>query len=118
MDKFNPNHKTVLDDLLLGHPLVRPGKMFGYPAYYAGKKLCICLYEQGVGLKLPEKTATRLLETDKNIVPFQPLGKPKMREWVQINLDSSEDYRRYREIFDESIRHVLALAEKEGRQAP
>ena len=27
--------------------------MFGFPAYYVGKKLCICLYEQGVGVKLP-----------------------------------------------------------------
>lgn len=58
---FNPEHKAVLDDLLLGHPAVRPGKMFGFPAYYAGRKLCICLYEEGVGLKIPEQTAVRLL---------------------------------------------------------
>ena len=49
-----PEHKAVLDDLLLGDPRLRPGKMFGYPGYYAGEKLCICLYEGGVGLKLPE----------------------------------------------------------------
>ena len=112
MANFNPDHKAVLDDLLLGHPLVRPGKMFGFPAYYAGKKLCICLYEQGVGIKLPEETANKLLETDLNIVPFQPFGKPRMREWVQINLRRSEDYRQYRSLFDESIRHVLAQQEK------
>jgi len=112
MANFNPDHKAVLDDLLLGHPLVRPGKMFGFPAYYAGKKLCICLYEQGVGIKLPEETANALLETDRNVVPFQPFGKPKMREWVQINLRRSEDYRQYRSLFDESIRHVLAQQEK------
>ncbi len=112
MANFNPDHKTVLDNLLLEHPLVRQGKMFGYPAYYVGKKLCICLYEQGVGVKLPEKTATRLLETDKNVVPFQPLGKPKMREWIQINLSRSEDYRRYQSVFNKSIQHVSALSNK------
>ena len=112
MANFNPDHKAVLDDLLLGHPRVHPGKMFGFPAYYAGKKLCICLYEQGVGIKLPEETVKELLETDINIVPFQPFGKPKMREWVQINLRRSEDYRQYRSVFDESIRHVLAQQEK------
>ncbi len=112
MANFNPDHKTVLDNLLLEHPLVRQGKMFGYPAYYVGKKLCICLYEQGVGVKLPEKTANRLLETDKNVVPFQPLGKPKMREWIQINLSRSEDYTRYQSVFDESIQHVFAQSEK------
>lgn len=112
MANFNPDHKPVLDDLLLGHPLVRPGKMFGFPAYYAGKKLCICLYEEGVGIKLPEETANKLLELDHNAVPFQPFGKPKMREWIQINLSRSEDYRQYRSVFDESIRHVLAQQEK------
>jgi hypothetical protein len=108
MANFNPVHKAVLDDLLLGNPLVRPGKMFGFPAYYAGRKLCICLYEGGVGVKVPEQTVARLLETDPNVVPFQPLGKPKMREWIQINLSRSEDYRLYESVFDESIRHVMA----------
>jgi hypothetical protein len=108
---FNPEHKAVLDDLLLGYRHVRSGKMFGLPAYYAGKKLCICLYEQGVGVKLPEQSATKLLDEDRNAVPFRPMGRPKMREWVQINLSRSEDYRQYRSVFDESIRHVMAQQE-------
>jgi len=112
MANFNSEHKAVLDGLLLGHPYVRPGKMFGFPAYYVGKKLCICLYEQGVGVKLPEQTVLKLLETDPNAIPFQPLGKPKMREWIQINLDRSEDYRQYMPVFDESIRHVLRQQEE------
>lgn len=112
MANFNPEHKTVLDDLLLGHPLIRPGKMFGFPAYYVGAKLCICLYEQGVGVKLPAQSAAALLATDANAIPFQPMGKPRMREWVQINLTRSEDYRQYEPVFDEAIRHVLAQQEK------
>ena len=112
MANFNSEHKVILDGLLLGHPYVRPGKMFGFPAYYVGKKLCICLYEQGVGVKLPEQTVLKLLETDQNTIPFQPLGKPKMREWIQINLDRSEDYRQYMPMFDESIRHVLRQQEE------
>ncbi len=111
MARFNPEHKVVLDDLLLGHPLVRPGKMFGFPAYYVGRKLCICLYEQGVGVKLPEQAAARLLQTDPNAIPFQPMGKARMREWVQINLSCSEDYRQYASVFEEAIQHVLVLQE-------
>jgi len=113
MPDFNPDHKAVLDDLLLGHPRVRPGKMFGYPAYYVGKKLCICLYEQGVGVKLPEQSAATLLESDANIAPFRPMGRPKMREWVQINLSRSEDYRQYESVFDESIRYLSAQQREE-----
>jgi hypothetical protein len=108
---YNPDHKAALDALLLDHPGVRPGKMFGYPAYYAGEKLAICLYEEGVGVKLPAPSAAALLEADPNVIPFQPLGRPKMREWVQINLDRSEDYHQYAAVFDESIRYLL---EKQG----
>jgi hypothetical protein len=114
MAKFSPDHKAILDVMLLGHPLLRSGKMFGYPAYYAGEKLCICLYEQGVGLKLPETSAVKLLESDSNVIPFQPMGRRKMREWVQINLERSQDYRQYRAVFDESIAYVLAGQELDG----
>jgi hypothetical protein len=107
MANFNAEHKIVLDNLLLGYPHVRAGKMFGFPAYYVGKKLCICLYEQGVGIKLPEQLVVKLLGTDPNTTPFRPLGKPKMREWVQINLNHSEDYRQYKPIFEEAIRYLL-----------
>ena len=106
MPDFNPEHKVVLDDLFQGYPL-RSGKMFGFPAYYVGKKLCICLYENGVGVKLPAQSVAYLLETDPNVSPFQPYGKARMREWVQINLERSEDYRQYLPLFEESIRYLL-----------
>ena len=109
MPKFNPDHKVVLDQLLLSLPMVREGKMFGFPAYYAGKKLAICLYEDGVGMKLPEATVKRLLTEDANAIPFQPYGKPKMREWVQINCADSNAYQAYLPIFQESIDYVLQL---------
>jgi len=112
MVNFNPHHKIVLDKLLLPHPLVRAGRMFGFPAYYAGKKLCICLYKDGVGVKLPASSVVRLLESDPKAIPFQPLGKPKMREWVQINLDDSEAYAQYEAVFHESILFVHKQQQK------
>jgi hypothetical protein len=112
MSGYNARHKLVLDDLLLSHPPVQPGKIFGYPAYYVGKKLFASLYEQGIGVKLPAHSAALLLETDPNVVPFTPLSRPKMREWVQINLERSEDYPRYLSVFEESIRYVASLQAK------
>lgn len=113
MVNFSPNHKLVIDEMLLTHPRVRSGKMFGLPSYFVGKKLCICLYEGGVGVKLPVQTVKKLLEVDRNVVPFQPFGRQKMRAWVQINLSRSEDYRQYMAVFDESIRHVLREEQKD-----
>jgi hypothetical protein len=108
MANYNPGHKTVLDAMLLDYADVQAGKMFGFPAYYVAKKLCICLYEQGVGVKLPAQTVARLLEADPNVFPFQPMNRATMREWVQINLESSEGYRQYQAVFEESITHVMA----------
>jgi TfoX/Sxy family transcriptional regulator of competence genes len=88
----NPEHKKVLDAMLLHLPGVTAGKMFGYPAYYFHRKLFACVYGDGVGVKVPEDVATRLL-SEEEVVPFQPMGRPKMREWVRINRTTSEDYR-------------------------
>lgn len=33
---YSPQIKAVLDKLLLGIPMVRPGKMFGYPTISGG----------------------------------------------------------------------------------
>ena len=112
MANFNPAHKAVLDDLLLGDPRVRAGKMFGFPAYYVGRKLCISLYADGVGVKLPAEAAAGLLRDDPHVTPFQPLGKSKMREWVQIDLADSQEYRRYLPVFEQSIAYLQAQGEE------
>jgi hypothetical protein len=35
-----------------------------------------------------------------------------MREWIQINVRGSEEYRQYQAVFEESIEHVLAQQEQ------
>jgi hypothetical protein len=75
MANFNPNHKIVLDNLLLSHPLVRAGKMFGFPAYYVGKKLCICLYEDGVGIKLPASSGRQAARKRPKRHPLPAAGQ-------------------------------------------
>jgi hypothetical protein len=108
---FNIDHKRILDSFLLERPGVVSGKMFGYPAYYIKKKLFACVYEDGVGIKIPEKKAIELIGK-KGIIHFQPLGRAKMREWIQINREKSEDYLKDQEIFDISIKFVSTLASK------
>jgi len=82
--------------------------MFGYPAYYFGRKLFACLYEDGVGIKVPQELAKELMGKE-GIVPFEPMGKAKMREWIQINRKESSDYLRDQHIFHSSIEFVSSL---------
>jgi hypothetical protein len=85
--------------------------MFGYPAYYINKKLFACLYEEGVGIKIPEDRVNELIGRE-GIIHFQPMGRRKIREWIQINRKNSEDYLIDKEIFETSIRYVSTLATK------
>jgi len=106
--QFNLKHKEVLDTFLLDIPFVKPGKMYGHPAYYVGGKLFASLYMEGVCVKVPEPLVKELLKRD-GIVPFEPMGR-KMREWVQINRNKSKDYIKDKEIFEKSIEYVASLA--------
>jgi len=106
--KFNLKHKEVLDTFLLDMPFVKPGKMYGHPAYYVGGKLFASLYMEGVCVKVPESLKKELLKKD-GIIPFEPMGR-KMREWVQINRTNSEDYLKDKEIFEKSLEFVASIA--------
>ena len=102
---YDPKIKDVLDSFLMDIPVVVPGKMFGYPAYYVNRKLFACVYETGVGIKVPSETANELVGTE-GIKPFVPMGRKKMREWIQIDHEDPKDYLKDREIFDLSIGFV------------
>ncbi len=103
--EYNQNIKTILDSFLLEIDGVTPGKMFGYPAYYIGKRLFACVYGEGAGLKVPEALARELVGTD-GIISFQPMGRAKMREWIQINRQNHNDYLKDKDLFKASIDYV------------
>jgi len=106
--QYNENHKVILDSFLLDIPVVKPGKMYGHPAYYVGGKLFASLYMDGVCVKIPETRVKELLKKD-GIEPFTPMNR-KMREWILIIREKSEDYLEDRDIFEESIEFVASLA--------
>jgi hypothetical protein len=105
---YNLKHKDVLDSFLLNNPFVKPGKMYGYPAYYVGGKLFASLFMEGVCVKVPESLVNELIQKE-GIVPFEPMGR-KMREWVLINRNKSEEYVKDQDIFDASIEFVSSIA--------
>jgi hypothetical protein len=108
--QYNPKHKEVLDSFLLDNELVKPGKMFGHPAYYVGGKLFASLYMEGVCVKLPETRVKELLRKE-GYAPFQPMGR-KMKEWILITHKKSNEYLKDRAVFQESIEYVVSLTKK------
>jgi hypothetical protein len=105
--QYNEKHKKILDSFLLDIPIVKPGKMYGHPAYYVNGKLFASLFMDGVCVKIPKPRITKLLEKE-GIKPFEPMGR-KMKEWIFIVRDNSEDYINDRYIFEESIEYVSTI---------
>ena len=72
----------------------REGKMFGCPALYVGRKMALCVYEDCIGMRVPENIAIKAKSLQR-AVPFQPYDKKPMREWIAIeptdNLNEFED---------------------------
>ncbi len=108
---YSRKHKEALDAILGEISGVKSGMMFGLPAYYVDGKLFACVYGDGVGVKLPESLAEQLLKED-NVVPFQPMGRPRMKEWIQLNRAISSDYEKDRETFVASVSYVSSLGKK------
>ncbi len=112
--KFISEHKVVLDDLLLAMPGVNASVVFGLPCYRVSTGVFATLYGDGVGIKLPATRVSELLE-NSNFVPFQPFGRNRGKEFVQINHDDSEDYRHDLALFEESMQYVLStLSDKKA----
>jgi hypothetical protein len=105
-----PEIRIVLDQILLGIPGVTPGKMFGYPAYYIHDKLFACIYESGVGIKVPPKNAEDLAGRP-GFAYFQPLGRAKMKSWVFLERSDPGDYSNELPLFMSSIEYVASVAE-------
>ncbi|MGD2066202.1 MAG: hypothetical protein PVI43_03420 [Candidatus Bathyarchaeota archaeon] len=108
--QFNPKHKEVLDSFLLKNVSVKPGKMFGHPAYYVRGKLFASLYMEGVCVKLPEARVKELLKKE-GYAPFQPMGRT-MKEWILIIHKGSNDYLKDKPVFQESLEYVTSLTKK------
>ena len=105
---YNPDIKTALDSFLLASELVTPGKMFGFPAYYVGKKLFACVYENGVGVKVSAETASQLLSRE-GISPFVPMGRRQMKEWIYLTHPSPETFLEDRALLESSAEYVASL---------
>lgn len=75
---------------------IREGKMFGCPALYVGRKMALCVYEDCIGMRIPENIAIKAKSLQR-AVPFQPYGKKPMREWVSIV--PTDDLNEFKDLF-------------------
>ena len=100
--------KTLIDALLMKLPGVVGKKVNGLDAYFVGDKMFACISGDGVGLRLPAKTADELQFSRANVSHFNPGGMSSTREWIQINRADAAEYAQDLELFQASHAFVKA----------
>lgn len=111
--KYWPELKKEVDDILLEHPFVKEGKMFGYPAYYINKKLALCHYEEGLAIKLPESSIRKLNQNSLVLSePFCPMGKNMGNNWVIVLPEKPDQIREIQSFLFDSINFIKERTEK------
>jgi hypothetical protein len=81
------------------------GRMFGLPAGYAGRKMFVCLIEDGFIVKLPQSLAKDELRAGKASL-FVRRGRPS-RSWIKYTPSTHHDASRLAPILELAARHVV-----------
>ena len=106
--KNPPTRKDQIDAILLALPNVSARKINGLDAYFVADKMFACISGKGIGIRLPVATATELQFSRENVTSFSPGGMASTREWIQIDREDAEDYKKDVELFQASIDFVRA----------
>ncbi len=106
--KFNPEHETVLQNMLRGVPGATPGQMFGYPAYKVNGKLAVGLYDTGIIAKVGPARVKDLVGK-AGISAFEPQPGRVWKDWVLL----TGSFDQHRAIFEEAVRYVQAETDVE-----
>ncbi|WP_119067442.1 TfoX/Sxy family protein [Aggregatilinea lenta] len=101
--RYIPEQKQVIDEILGGVTGVSERKTFGHPAYYIRGKMFATMMETGVALKLPEDTVAELVAQG-----HQPLshGGPPVRGWVVLTVPDAAQLRDCTPLIEQSVGYV------------
>src|SRR5215217_3743811 len=101
-----PTRKSEIDAVLKQIPGVVAKKIGGLDGYFVNDRMFACISGDGVGLRLPVKTARELLFSRENVTSFQPSGVPTTQEWIQINREDASEYAEDLDLFRASVEFV------------
>ena len=102
---FRADLQPFLAEFIEHHRGLRIGRMFGLPAGYAGRKLFVCLIEDGLIVKLPQPIAKDEVRSGKGAL-FTRRGRPS-RSWVKYRPRSVHEARRLAPIMELAARYVV-----------
>ena len=82
--------------------------MFGLPAGYAGRRMFVCLMEDGLIVKLPERLAREEVRGGK-AAAFARRGRPS-KSWIKYTPRNAREAGRLSPILELAARYVAEAA--------
>ena len=119
---FRADLQPFLAEFIEHHRGLRIGRMFGLPAGYAGRKLFVCLMEDGLIVKLPEHVAKDEVRRgkasrdsgfgirDSNPESRVPSPGRASGVWVKYTPRTAREASRLAPILEVAARHVVQTA--------
>jgi hypothetical protein len=111
---FRPDLQPFLAEFIEHHRGLRIGRMFGLPAGYAGRKLFVCLMEDGLIVKLPLHIAKDEVRTGRGVrksrVPSPGGAGRTSGAWVKYSPRTAREASRLAPILEVAARHVAEAA--------
>jgi hypothetical protein len=105
---FRTDLQPFLADFIEHHRGLRTGRMFGLPAGYAGRRMFVCLIEDGLIVKLPEQVAREELRRG-NAAAFTRGGRPS-KAWIKYSPRNVREAHRLAPVLELAARHVAETA--------
>ena len=87
---------------------VTQGTMFGVPAFLVDGRVFACVWDDGVGLRLPTEAAQTVVGL-QGLESFTPFGRSPMRGWIQRDCIDAPEFTATRKLCDAACAYVRAL---------
>jgi hypothetical protein len=101
-----PTRKSQIDTVLKQIPGVVSKKIGGMDGYFVNDRMFACISGNGVGLRLPVKSARDLQFSRGDVTSFTPRGVSSTQEWIQIDREDASEYEKDLELFRASVEFV------------
>jgi hypothetical protein len=101
---FRSELQAFLTEFADAHRGVRPGKMFGLPAIYVGRRLVACLIEEGIIVRVPEDLARAEIRAKRGR-PYSARGRAA-GSWVMYEPKSAVAARALVPALERAARHA------------
>lgn len=105
---FRLDLQPFLAEFIDHHRGLRIGRMFGLPAGYAGRRMFVCLIEDGLIVRLPETIARSEVRAGRAL-PYVRSGHPS-KSWIKYTPRTARDAGRLAPILERAARHVAEAA--------